>query len=164
MNNLTIAAAVALALGGATAAQAQSTGCASGVPDYALYVAGSSAAKASFQTALAADLFTSETSYSSTSGDFEAFCGPISAKGSTATGLTAGSIATVYYRAEGGSVVGALPIVSGKAMNFLDLSGTNGGVACSTTPTVTGSSSANGTTDSWTGCVTTHGVELGITD
>jgi hypothetical protein len=29
---------------------------------------------------------------------------------------------------------------------------------------VTGSSAANGTTDTWTGCVATHGVELGITD
>jgi PBP superfamily domain len=158
MNNLTVAAAVALALGAASAAQAAGT-CAS--PDFALYVAGSSAAKPAFQTALAADLFSSETSFSSTNGDFEAFCGPISSTGQTKTGLTAGSIATVYYRAEGGSVVGALPVVSGKAVNFLDLSGPG---CLTTNPVTTGTSAANGTTDSWGGCVTQHGVELGVTD
>jgi hypothetical protein len=158
MNNLTVAAAVALALGAASAAQAAGT-CAS--PDFALYVAGSSAAKPAFQVALAADLFSSESSFSSTNGDFEAFCGPISATGATKTGLTAGSIATVYYRAEGGSVVGALPIVSGNAVNFLDLAGTGCAV---TNPVTTGTSAANGTTDTWGGCVTTHGVELGVTD
>jgi hypothetical protein len=158
MNNLTVAAAVALALGAASAAQAAGT-CAS--PDFALYVAGSSAAKPAFQTALAADLFTTESSFSSTNGDFEAFCGPISATGSSKTGLTAGSIATVYYRAEGGSVVGALPVVSGKAIKFLDLAAPGCAIA---SPVTTGTSAANGTTDSWGGCVTQHGVELGVTD
>jgi hypothetical protein len=157
MNNLTVAAAVALALGAASAAQAQT--CAA--PDFALYVAGSSAAKPAFQVALASDLFTSEQSFSSTNGDFEAFCGPISTTGAAKTGLTAGSIATVYYRAEGGSVVGALPVVSGKAVNFLDLSGPG---CLTTNPVTTGTSAANGTTDSWGGCVTRHGVELGVTD
>jgi hypothetical protein len=158
MNNLTIAAAVAVALGAASAAQAAGT-CAA--PDYALYVAGSSAAKPAFQTALANDLFSSESSYSSTNGDFEAFCGPISSTGATKTGLTSGSVAIIFYRAEGGSVVGALPIVSGNAVKFLDLSGSGCNV---TNPTTTGSSSANGTTDTWGGCVTSHGVELGVTD
>jgi ABC-type phosphate transport system substrate-binding protein len=157
MNNFTVAAAVAVALGAASAAHADS--CAA--PTYALYVAGSSAAKPAFQVALANDLFTAETSFSSSNGDFEAFCGPISATGATNTGLTAGLTATVYYRAEGGSVVGALPVVSGKAVNFLDLSGTGCNVA---TPATTGTSAVNGTTDSWGGCVTTHGVELGVTD
>jgi hypothetical protein len=163
MNNLSIAAAVALALGTASAAQAVGT---CDVPDYALYIGGSSAAKSSVSTALNANLFTAGTtsSYSSTNGDFEAFCGAISAAGATATGLTQSSIATVYYRAEGGSVVGALPIASGVALNYLDLHGTVGTVPCLTTQSVTGSSGSNGTTDSWTGCVTTHGTELGITD
>jgi hypothetical protein len=158
MNNLTVAAAVAVALGAASAAQAAGT-CAA--PDYALYVAGSSAAKPAFQTALANNLFSSESSYSSTNGDFEAFCGPISSTGATKTGLTAGSVAIIFYRAEGGSVVGALPIVSGNAIKFLDLTGSGCNV---TNPVTTGSSAANGTTDSWGGCVTSHGVELGVTD
>jgi hypothetical protein len=155
-NNLLIAAAVSAALGGAaTAAHADSCS----APTYALYVAGSSAAKASFQTALANDLFSSETSYSSTNGDFEAFCGP--AKSGNGAGLTAGSTAIVFYRAEGGSVVGALPIITGKPMHFLDLTGTGCNV---TSPTVNGSSATVGTTDGWSGCVTTHGVEMGVTD
>ena len=157
MRNLSVATAVALALGAASAAHADS--CAN--PTYALYVAGSSAAKPAFQTALANDLFSSESSFSSSNGDFEAFCGPISAAGAANTGLTAGATATVYYRAEGGSVVGALPVVSGKPVNFLDLTGAGCNVA---TPPTTGTSAANGTNDSWGGCVTTHGVELGVTD
>jgi hypothetical protein len=157
MNNLTVAAAVALALGAASAAQADS--CAA--PTSALYVAGSSAAKGSISTALKTDLFGTEYAFSSTNGDFEAFCGDVSASGATNSGLTQGTTAVVYYRAEGGSVVGALPIVSGNAVNFLDLSGTN---CLTANPLTTGTSASNGTTDTWGGCVTTHGVEMGITD
>lgn len=157
MKNTTIAAAVALVLGGASAAHADS--CAA--PTYALYVGGSSAAKPAFQTALASDLFASTSTFSSTNGDFEAFCGPLSGSGASNTGLTAGKIATVYYRVEGGSVVGALPIVSGKTTSFLDLSGAGCNV---TNPPTTGTSQANGADDSWGGCVTEHQVELGVTD
>jgi ABC-type phosphate transport system substrate-binding protein len=160
MNNLTIAAAVALALGAASAAEAQVAACAT--PDYALYVAGSSAAVSSFKTALLADLFSSETAYSSTNGDFEAFCGPVSNSGAAnVPGLTAGSIAIVHYRAEGGSVGGVLPIVNGDVVNFLDLTGSGCNVL---NPPTTGTSQVNGTTDSWGGCLTTHGVELGVSD
>jgi hypothetical protein len=157
MDNRILASAIALALGTATAAHAQT--CAA--PNDALYVAGSSAAKPAFQVALQSDLFTagSEVSYSSSNGDFEAFCG--TAASGNGAGIPAGDIVTVYYRAEGGSVVGALPIVSGNAVNMLDLSGPG----CNTAiPATTGTSAANGTTDSWGGCVTTHGVELGVTD
>jgi hypothetical protein len=160
MNNLTISAAVALALGAASTAEAQLPACAT--PDYVLYAAGSSAVVASLKTALLADLFASEAAYSSTNGDFEAFCGPVSSTGAAnIPGLTAGSIALVHYRAEGGSVGGVLPIVNGDAVNFLDLTTT----ACNViNPGTTGSSQVNGTTDSWGGCLTTHGVELGISD
>jgi hypothetical protein len=162
--NLIIAAAVAAALGASAAANADSCS----APTYKLYVAGSSAAKASFQTALANDLFVanSEVSYSSSNGDFEAFCGPV--KSGNGAGLTALATAIAFYRAEGGSVVGALPIVSGKAIKFLDLTGSGCNVAASPTvtgvPTTTGSSATVGTTDGWGGCVTTHGVEMGVTD
>jgi ABC-type phosphate transport system substrate-binding protein len=168
MNNYTVAAAVALALGTATAAHSQSCPTAT----YTLYVAGSSAAKPAFQAALGTDLFASQTSYSSSNGDFEAFCGPLSQNGANNTGLTAGNITTVYYRAEGGSVVGALPIVSGNPVKFLDFAGSGcgsptGGNGTTGTPYVistSGTSATNGTADSWGGCVTTHGVELGVTD
>ena len=62
-----------------------------------------------------------------------------------------GTIVTVYYRGEGGSVVGALPIVSGKAIKFLDINGAGCTVAA---PGVTGTSATVGTTDGWGGCVT----------
>jgi hypothetical protein len=154
--NLIIATAVAAALGAGAAAHADSCS----APTYKLYVAGSSAAKASFQTALANDLFTTESSYSSTNGDFEAFCGPVKSP-SPVNGLTAGATAIVFYRAEGGSVVGALPIATGHNVKFLDLTGTGCNVAA---PVTTGSSATVGTTDGWGGCVTEHNVEMGITD
>ena len=158
-NQLTIAAAVAMALGAATAAQADSCS----APTYALYVGGSSAAKNSFSTALKSDLFGGTiTSYSSTNGDFEAFCGAVaSGTGATATGFTVGATAIVFYRAEGGSVVGALPIVSGYSPKFLDLTGSGCNV---TNPVTTGTSATVGTTDGWGGCVTAHAVEMGVTD
>jgi ABC-type phosphate transport system substrate-binding protein len=52
--------------------------------------------------------------------------------------------------------------VSGNAIKFLDLTGP--GCNASTTPSTSGTSGTNGTTDSWGGCVTSHGVELGVTD
>jgi hypothetical protein len=164
MDNRILASAIALALGAGTVAHAAGT-CPS--PDDALYVAGSSAAKNAFGTALNSDLFGgTEVSYSSSNGDFEAFCGTAAA--GNGAGITAGNVVTVYYRAEGGSVVGALPVFSGNPINFADLSGSGCNVSLtgSSGPTfpTTGTSAANGTTDTWGGCVTTHGVELGITD
>jgi ABC-type phosphate transport system substrate-binding protein len=158
MDNRILASAIALALGTAGVAHAAGT---CDAPDYVLYAAGSSAAKAAFATALAADLFSAETTYSSSNGDFDAYCGPISSGGATATGLTAGNVAVVHYRAEGGSVMGALPIVAGDPVKFLDLTGTGCNVAI---PPTTGTSSVNGSDDSWGGCLTTHEVEMGVTD
>jgi PBP superfamily domain len=57
--------------------------------------------------------------------------------------------------------VGALPIVSGKVIKFLDLAGAGCGVAA---PSASGLSANVGRTDGWTGCVTTHAVEMGVTD
>jgi ABC-type phosphate transport system substrate-binding protein len=170
MNNLKVAAAVALALGGSTAAQsalASPTAAQCAAATSTLYIAGSSAAQPSFATALANDLFDSngETTIAapavagSANGNFKAYCG--AAKTGNGAGITAGTIVTVYYRGEGGSVVGALPVFSGKKIKFLDLTGTGCAV---TNPSVTGLSVNVGTTDGWSGCVTTHAVEMGVTD
>jgi ABC-type phosphate transport system substrate-binding protein len=172
MNNLKIAAAVAMALGGVAATQAAfaaaptATQCAT--PNDSLYVAGSSAAQPSFATALATDLFDTngETAIAapaitgSANGNFKAYCG--FAKAGNGAGITTGDVVTVYYRAEGGSVVGALPLVSpAHSIEFLDLQPTS----CQTTsPTVLGLSANVGTTDGWTGCVSKHAVEMGVTD
>jgi hypothetical protein len=92
-------------------------------------------------------------------GNFKAYCG--FAKAGNGAGITAGAVTNVYYRAEGGSVIGALPLVQNKALKFLDLTP---GACQVTNPSVTGLSVNVGTTDGWTGCVTNHVVEMGITD
>jgi ABC-type phosphate transport system substrate-binding protein len=163
--NVKIAAAVALALGGASMAQAQTpatpTQCAAAY-NY-LYVAGSSAAQPAFASALANDLFDSngETTISATggNGNFKAYCG--FAKAGNGAGVPTGSVVTLYYRAEGGSVTGALPIASGQPIMQLNLQTT----ACQVAgPVVNGTSATVGTVDGWTGCVTKHAVEMGVTD
>jgi ABC-type phosphate transport system substrate-binding protein len=170
MSNLKVAAAVALALGGSVASQAalaSPTAAQCAAPAASLYVAGSSAAQPSFATALANDLFdaTGETVISapavagSANGNFKAYCGV--AKAGNGAGVAAGAIATVYYRGEGGSVVGALPIAANKAVKFLDLSQPSCQV---TNPSVVGLSVNVGTTDGWSGCVSLHAVEMGVTD
>src|SRR5262245_21075050 len=121
-SNLRIAAAVAVAIGGHTLAQAAPTPAQCAGAAAKLYVAGSSAAQKAFSDALANDLFdaTGETTMSATNGNFKAFCG--AAKAGNGAGIATGTITTVYYRGEGGSVVGALPIVSGKPVKQLDIS------------------------------------------
>jgi ABC-type phosphate transport system substrate-binding protein len=170
MNNLKVAAAVALALGGTAATQAAfaaPTAAQCAAATASLYIAGSSAAQPSFATALANDLFDSggETTIAapavagSANGNFKAYCG--AAKAGNGAGVATGAIVTVYYRGEGGSVVGALPIAANKPIKFLNLNLPGCAV---TNPSVVGLSANVGTTDGWTGCVTTHAVEMGVTD
>jgi hypothetical protein len=160
-SNLKIAAAVAVAIGGHTLAHAAPTVAQCAAAANVLYVAGSSAAQNAFGVALANDLFdaTGETTISATNGNFKAYCGL--AKAGNGAGLATGTVTTIYYRGEGGSVVGALPIVSGKPVKMLDISPVGCQVAA---PVTTGTSAGVGTTDGWGGCVTNHAVEMGITD
>jgi PBP superfamily domain len=161
MRNLKIAAAVALTIGGFSVAQANPTAAQCAAPNNVLYVAGSSAAQNAFANALAIDLFggvANENVYSGTNGNFRAYCG--TAVANTA-GITAGNTVTVYYRGEGGSVVGALPIITNKPVKFLDISTAACQVAA---PVVNGTSASVGTTDGWSGCVSNHAVEMGVTD
>jgi hypothetical protein len=171
MNNGKLAAAIALALGSATAAQAAVTGtvptlaqCQS--PVDSLYVAGSSAAQNAFANALNADAFGGAgVTFKASNGNFEAFCG-ISTNAAFAP---VGDAVVVHYRAEGGSVVGALPIVSGNPIKFLNLSSASGlTLAAGGTYTLatTGTSETVGTTDGWgpSGTLVGHTVEVGVTD
>jgi ABC-type phosphate transport system substrate-binding protein len=167
--NLKIAAAVAVAIGAHSAAEAAQTPAACAAATVTIYIAGSSAAQPAFATALAADLFDAggETVLSGTNGNFKAYCG--AAKAGNGAGIATGTVVTAYYRGEGGSVVGALPIAGNSTtphnnnvpVKFLDLTGTGCAVAG---PATTGTSAAVGTTDGWGGCVTTHVVEMGVTD
>jgi hypothetical protein len=158
-NNAKIAYAVALALGSVSAAQAASptvTQCKT--PNDTLYVGGSSAAQNAFGNALNSDLYGGGgITFSASNGNFKAYCG-ISANSNVAP---VGDVVVVHYRAEGGSVIGALPISSGNAIKYLDL--TNTGVT-TTSPTTSGLSGTVGTVDGWGGPLTTHTVEVGVTD
>jgi len=165
MRNAQIASAVALAIGGASIVQAGTAptlaNCQS--PNDTLYIAGSSAAQPAFAAALNNDAFGGAMStFKASNGNFEAFCG-VSTNASFAP---INDTVVVHYRAEGGSVVGALPIVSGASIHFLNLAAAT---ALGQTLTTTGTSETVGTTDGWGGTgtpssLTTHTVEVGVTD
>jgi hypothetical protein len=165
--NTKIAAAIAAVLGataagGASAtptlAQAQS-------PFANYYISGSSAAKNAILGALENDVCggaanalifssTGNTNFFAVSCAIPSSTGILNANGT--------NVFTLYYRDEGGSVTGALPLVSGSAINQLNLAGAScSGNACSVA--VGGSSAANGTTDTFTG-VTKQFSNLGVTD
>jgi ABC-type phosphate transport system substrate-binding protein len=79
--------------------------------------------------------------------------------------IPANSVVTVYYRTEGGSVVGALPIVSAKQIKRLNLADTTcTGTGLAATCTVNGSTTTSGLNDTWTQAVANDVVQLGVTD
>jgi ABC-type phosphate transport system substrate-binding protein len=137
-----------------------------------LNIAGSSAAQSSIFTYIANSVCDGGLSSallveSTGNGNFYA----VSCITSKITGISASTLVTVYYRSEGGSVVGALPIVSGYQPERLNLNAcTQDPVALTVTCAVAGTSTsgtttaANGPFDSWGGAVTQDVVQLGITD
>ena len=168
--SMQVAAAVAAALGasGAVLAAPPALSTAAAATNV-LYVAGSSAAKNGVLLALQANLCggAANALTLSSAGNTNFFAVSCTVA-STGPSSLVGQIATVYYRDEGGSVVGALPLVSGKTIAQLNLNDTtnitcaSGSTACA--PSVTGSSASNGTSDSFGGAVTKKAVQLGITD
>jgi hypothetical protein len=167
MRNDKLVAAIALALGTVPAAHAVVPTLAQcQAPQHQVYVAGSSAAQKAFFTATNADVFAGNGSlYVSSNGNFQALCG-VSASAAYAP---VGDSVLIHYRAEGGSVVGALPIAAGLGhpLNFLLTSGAAavGTLAAPVTLTVTGSSATVGTTDGWGGGnLVKHEVDIGIVD
>lgn len=166
MSNLKIATAVALALGGVSAAQAAlptTAACAATTND--LYIAGSSAVQKALFLALTAagGPFAANgpaAYYKSSNGNFQMLCGFDASN----------NLVAVHYRGEGGSVVGALPLVAPQhKIRFLDLTGAGLPAAVAypgfASVPVAGNSAANGTNDSW-GPVNTiqQFVDVGITD
>jgi len=166
--NSKIAAAVAavLALGAAGSASAVPTQGAAASTTNVLYVSGSSAAKSGVLGAIEADFcggISNSLVFSST-GDTNFFA--VSCTPATSTGVTNANgtnVFTIYYRDEGGSVTGALPLVSGSAIAQLDLTQTATCSGNTCTIAVGGTTASNGTTDSFTG-TTNHQSGLGITD
>ncbi len=134
------------------------------------WISGSSAAKNGLKTFIganicggAANLTTFSSAAPVSNPDFNAFA-------CTATaGPTNGSLTVVYYRAEGGSVVGVLPIFNNAAINQLDLSAANTtcvlGVAPNYNCPIAGTALANGPSDGWgPGGVVKVISDLGISD
>jgi len=165
-----IVAAVAAAMASGYAGAAVPTLAQANAPTAALVMAGSSAAASAVGTAIEKDLCggaanTLIASSKGGSGNFLAFsCFTATAITTTPT-LPANTLVTIYYRTEGGSVVGALPVVSNKAIKRLNLGDASCGVVTNVaTCTVSGTTSTSGTTDSWTGAVVADTVQLGVTD
>lgn len=182
MRNLKIAVAVAgviAACGAASTTYAGSTTAAvANAAAFKFYTGGSSAAISGLSTGVGADLcggvgnvtvFTSNPSGSPVkTPDFRA----ISCVAAKPVGAPwVGQQITIYYRAEGGSVVGAYAPLNNLSVNELDL----GTAACGvpavqadtsfiSSCTVGGHSDTNGPTDSYTSGVSPHVFEYGISD
>jgi hypothetical protein len=153
--------------------------------DRLVFMAGSSAAQNGFSLSIGNDYFGGVTNLTiiKTGGNlnFQAYCGTTTASGPFGAASTN---VLVYYRAEGGSVTGLLPIAAqanhtatGKIQQ-LKLAGTPAAdVSCSqpagsantctitANTAITGTSTAQGPTDSYGGTgVWTKYVDIGVTD
>jgi hypothetical protein len=164
----TIAAAVAAVIGAGVSGQVLATPTIAQAlnPTTVLYIAGSSAAKNAVLNAIEINICggASNALIFSSTGDTNFFAVSCAALASTAiTGANGTNVFTIYYRDEGGSVVGALPVVSKQPIAQLDLSkATCTGNVC--TVSVPGSAAANGLDDSFASGVVKQPVQLGITD
>ena len=165
---MTLAASIAAVLGTGAAYASPPTLAQIETSTNNVYIAGSSAAKNAVLGALetnvcggAANAFIFNSS--GNANFFAVSCVPAAA----ANPINAG-VYNFFYRDEGGSVVGMLPIVNSKQINQLSLvAGTIGG--CTSSPcniTVTGTSSTNGVDDSFgpAGTLAKETVDIGIAD
>jgi hypothetical protein len=169
-----IAAAVAAALtSGYAVAQPSMSQAAS--PTVSLVIAGSSAAATGVKTAIQTDICGSaantltvgSNASSNANKNFFAYscltAHSIAPTGDTA--IPAATLITIYYRTEGGSVVGALPIAANHTVLRLNLGDSTCTAAGAVgTCTVTGVTATNGPSDSWNGAVVADTVQLGVTD
>jgi hypothetical protein len=160
-----IVAAVAAAVASGYAGAAVPTLAQANAPAASLVIAGSSAAAAGITAAITRDLCggAANTLSLASSGGSGNFLATSCFTAIAIPNLAANTLVTIYYRTEGGSVVGALPIVTNKQIKRLNIAGctTNG---TTNTCTVNGVTSQTGTTDAWTGAVTADTVQLGVTD
>jgi hypothetical protein len=166
-HNSKIAAAVAAVLATAVGARSahaalQPTPASAQAPNVALYISGSSAAKNAIlggvETNLCGGTFSLFSSVSNTNF-FAVSCQPASG----VAGANGTDIYTVWYRDEGGSVTGALPLISGSSINQLLLTATTG-TSSPYQVTVNGTSGNNGIDDSFSSGVFKAVSNLGITD
>jgi hypothetical protein len=165
MNRTTVAAAVAAVLAGGSAVAQPSISQINAVPAAnTIYIAGSSAIKA----ALINNIYTNFCSggkaaattitSNGTNKNFEGIsCNPQAGAASNT------NLYNVWIRVEGGSVTGYLPVVNNITVKQID------GPTLTANPiTINGSSTGNGTDDSFSvsagGSLTEHKVDLGIGD
>jgi hypothetical protein len=163
VRNTTIAAAIAAILASGSALATQPTPASAAAPAVGLYVAGSSAAKNAILGALETNLCGGSYSLFSSTGDTNFFAVSCTPASGTTAGATGSAIFTIWYRDEGGSVTGALPLVSGSSINQLLLTQATGSGG-SYTVSVPGSSATNGIDDSFASGVFKAPVQFGITD
>ncbi len=166
VRNLTVAAAVAAALASSAAMAGQPTPAQAASPTVGLYIAGASAPRPAVLNTLENSASFCGGSYSifSSTGDTNFYA--VSCTPAASTGLPSANgtnVFTIWYRDEGGSVVGALPLVSGSSINQLALAGATGSAGVYTAA-VGGTSATNGIDDSFTGAVSPQPVQAGITD
>jgi hypothetical protein len=163
---ISVSAAVASVLASVAASATQPTPAQAANPAVGLYVAGASAPRPAILNALENSASFCGGSYSlfSSTGDTNFYA--VSCTPAASTGLPSANgsnVFTIWYRDEGGSVVGALPLVSGSQVNQLSLSGATGS-AGSYTVAVGGASATNGIDDSFTGGVFKAPVQMGVVD
>lgn len=163
VRNLKVAAAVAAVLAAGSAVASQPTPASAAAPAVSLYISGSSAAQPAIISALETGLCGGSFSVFSSTGDTNFFAVSCTPASGVVTGATGSAIFTVWYRDEGGSVTGALPLVSGSSINQLSLAGASGSGGVYTVA-VSGASGTNGIDDSFGGGVSKAQVQLGITD
>ncbi len=186
-----IAAAVAAALSLSSLVHAQPVLSQAENPTYSLVIAGSSAAKSSIAAAIGNDLCTNSslmTTFSSTGASTNFFAYSCIPPNTTAANSELGSLIngsnvfTIYYRDEGGSVTGALPLASTVATTSnpdgtqglqqllrLDLATCTGAAptySCAITCTNGTNPAAPvcGVNDSWAGATVSDHVQMGVTD
>jgi hypothetical protein len=175
---IAVAVATALGLGGtAFAANTPPTPSQASAATDKVFMAGSSAAVngvlAFIETAAngvcgnaAYSVFTTPTGVPG-QPDFRA----VSCYAANSTYFASGNSVTIWYRPEGGSVVGVFPIYNNKQINELNISA----AGCVTTASnatsaaynctgVLGSTPANGTNDTFSGGVFSTTVDIGISD
>ena len=141
-----------------TLAQAQAT-------TNVLYVSGASAARSAVLGAVEADICggASNALIFNSTGNTNFFAVSCAALASTGiTNANGSNVFTIYYRSEGGSVTGALPLVTGSNINQLLLTSATG-TGPLYTVSVPGASATNGIDDSFASGVFKAPVQWGIT-
>jgi hypothetical protein len=169
-----VAAAITAVLGGGNAAAVIPTFLQANSPAASLVIAGSSAAEPAIASSIENTLCggtSNVLAVTATGGttNFHAFScflpTAISDPLGVGPNIAANSVVTIYYRTEGDSFVGAVPIAACHTIKRLNLAdSTCTGTGLTATCTLTGTSPAAANADSWGAAAVADQVQLGVTD